>query len=80
MDAEDRLRTRKHLARLRDALKERPVWTNHELRAKFGSRALARINELQQEGYRIEVRKFDRSTWTVEYLGRQTGPIAQSLF
>lgn len=51
MDAEDVLRARKHLAKLRDRLREVGVMTNHEVRRCAGSRGMGRVNELQKLGF-----------------------------
>ncbi len=67
MDAEDILRTRKHLAKLLDTLKSRRVMSNHDVRRCAGSRGMGRVNELQHLGYPITVRKVSRSDWEVRF-------------
>lgn len=67
MDAEDILRTRKHLAKLRDELRKRGVMSNHEVRRCAGSRGMGRVNELQKLGLPITIRKLDKSTWEVRW-------------
>lgn len=67
MDKQDAERISSHLRKLLDALRERGVLTNHQVRRIAGSRGMARANELQKKGYPITVRKLDRSTWEVRY-------------
>jgi hypothetical protein len=71
VDAQDDARVTKHLQALLTALQGAPgrTLTNHEVRQVAGVRGMARVHDLQQRGYRIDVRKQDRSTWLVRYLG-----------
>lgn len=67
MDAEDRGRLSKHLARLLAALQSQGVMTNVDVRAIAGSRGMGRVNELQKLGHPITTRKLTGGLWEVRY-------------
>jgi len=67
MDAEDNARISKHLAKLRDALRERGVMSNHEVRRVAGSRGMGRVNTLVKMGLPITVRRIKGADWEVRW-------------
>ena len=86
VDAEDRTRTLSNKEKVLAYLREHGSATNQRLRGIGGSRALARVHELQQEGHPITVRKLKGAEWEIRYamppLGRDAGSRAEqkSLF
>ena len=67
MDAEDRDRALSNKEKIRRFLKQHGSATNTRLRGIGGSRALARVWELQKEGEPITVRKLKGGEWEIRY-------------
>jgi len=78
MDAEDRLRTLSNKEKVLAFLRERGFATNEQLRRIGGSRAMARVSELQHEGHDITVRKLKGALWEIRYQQQPMGRDGQT--
>lgn len=65
--AEEGKRRQSNREKVLQFLKARGVATNHELRQVGGARAMARVWELQKQGYSIQTRQKFGGTWLVSY-------------
>jgi hypothetical protein len=78
MDSEDKARTRSNREKVLAYLREHGSATNHRLRGIGGSRALARVHELQKAGYPITVRKLKGAEWEIRFEQPPMGRDAKS--
>jgi len=67
MDAEDKTRTLSNREKVLNYLREHRSATNQRLRGIGGSRAMARVHELQKAGYPITVRKLKGAEWEIRF-------------
>ena len=78
MDVEDKARTLSNREKVLAYLREHGSATNQRLRGIGGSRALARVHELQKAGYPITVRKLKGAEWEIRFEQQPMGRDAKS--